>query len=71
MTVLGLLGFLALGFTVVGAIGGSVLGIVLGRYIGRKISKRVSAKGSTMTEWDIFVIRVKCLIKWVRISIKP
>lgn len=65
MTVLGVIGFLALGFTFLGAIGGGALGIILGRYLGRKISKKIATKGINLTEFDIFVIRVQCLIKWV------
>ncbi|CAD8068534.1 unnamed protein product [Paramecium sonneborni] len=64
MTVLGMIGFLALGFTFLGAIGGGAIGIILGRYLGRKISKRIATKGINVTEFDIFVIRVKCLLKW-------
>ncbi|CAD8089429.1 unnamed protein product [Paramecium sonneborni] len=64
MTVLGVIGFLALGFTFLGAIGGGAIGIILGRYLGRKISKKIATKGINLTEFDIFVIRVKCLLKW-------
>ncbi|CAD8148626.1 unnamed protein product [Paramecium octaurelia] len=64
MTVFGVIGFLALGFTFLGAIGGGAIGIILGRYLGRKISKKIATKGINLTEFDIFVIRVKCLLKW-------
>ncbi|CAD8163996.1 unnamed protein product [Paramecium pentaurelia] len=64
MTVLGVIGFLALGFTFLGAIGGGAIGIILGRYLGRKISKKIATKGINLTEFDIFIIRVKCLLKW-------
>ena len=37
MGVLGIIGFLALSFTIVGGIAGGVLGLVLGRYAGKKI----------------------------------
>ncbi|CAD8058991.1 unnamed protein product [Paramecium primaurelia] len=64
MAVLGVIGFLALGFTFLGAIGGGAIGIILGRYLGRKISKKIATKGINLTEFDIFVIRVKCLLRW-------
>jgi membrane protein YqaA with SNARE-associated domain len=41
MAVLGVVGFLAFSFTIVGGIAGGVLGIMLGRYAGRKISRRI------------------------------
>lgn len=68
MTVLGVIGFLALGFTFLGAIGGGAIGIILGRYLGRKISKKIATKGINLTEFDIFIIRVKCLVKWVNFN---
>lgn len=65
MTVFGVIGFLVLGFTAVGALGGGAVGVILGRYFGSKIQKKIATKGINLTEFDIFVIRVKCLIKWV------
>lgn len=39
MTILGLLGFVALGFTVIGFIAGGALGLIVGRYAGRRLKK--------------------------------
>lgn len=66
MSILGLLGFLALGFTIIGGIGGGILGLALGRYLGRKLSKSITTKGVTITEFEVFVLRMKCIIKWVK-----
>lgn len=65
MGVLGVIGFLALGFTFLGAIGGGAIGMLLGRYLGKKISKKIATKKINLTEFDILVIRVECLLKWV------
>lgn len=65
MSVLGVIGFLALGFTFLGAIGGGAIGMLLGRYLGKKISKKIATKKINLTEFDIFEIRVECLLKWV------
>lgn len=65
MTLLGLVGFLVLGFTILGGIGGGVLGIVLGRIVGKKIHKKNQLTDIQMTYFDILIIRVSCLLKWV------
>lgn len=36
---MGMLGFLALGFTIMGMIAGGVLGVMLGRYAGKRVKK--------------------------------
>lgn len=64
MTLLGFLGFVAVGFTIFGAIGGGALGIILGRYGGRKISKKIQKSG-ILNEFDIFKVRMQCVMKWV------
>lgn len=39
MAFMGIVGFLALGFTIMGMIAGGVLGVMLGRYAGRRMKK--------------------------------
>ncbi len=36
---LGFIGFIALGFTVIGVIAGGVLGVIMGRYAGKRIKR--------------------------------
>lgn len=43
MAFLGMVGFLALGFTIMGMIAGGVLGVMLGRYAGRRMKKTFNA----------------------------
>jgi len=39
MAMLGFIGFIALGFTVIGVIAGGVLGVIMGRYAGKRIKR--------------------------------
>lgn len=39
MAILGMIGFLALGFTIMGMIAGGLFGVMLGRYAGKRIKK--------------------------------
>lgn len=63
MTILGMLGFVVLGFTIFGLIAGGALGIVIGRYAGRRLRKQYQNK-KVLVEYDVYEIRVRCYIKW-------
>jgi membrane associated rhomboid family serine protease len=67
MTTLGVLGFVGLGLNIFGAVGGICIGCFLGRYFGKKISKRLYSKNGNLKEYDIFLIRLQCVLKWVDI----
>lgn len=42
---MGVIGFVALGFTIFGLLAGGVLGIMLGRYAGRRLRKQYQLSG--------------------------
>lgn len=63
MAILGVLGFVALGFTIVGMVVGGVLGILLGRYAGKRIKKKLE-QTNNLLEFDVYEIRIRCFIKW-------
>lgn len=63
MAFMGIVGFLALGFTIMGMIAGGVLGVMLGRYAGRRM-KKTFASQKVLLEFDIYSIRLRCFIKW-------
>lgn len=60
---MGMLGFLALGFTIMGMIAGGVLGVMLGRYAGKRVKKTFN-QSNGLLEFDIYEIRARCFIKW-------
>lgn len=60
---MGIVGFLALGFTIMGMIAGGVLGVMLGRYAGRRMKKTFTSQ-KVLLEFDIYSIRLRCFIKW-------
>lgn len=62
MTTLGFIGFVGSGFNVFGAIGGVCAGIFMGRYAGQKISKKFIKKKGKLREFDIFTLRLRCVI---------
>lgn len=62
MTVLSVIGFLALSFTIVGGIAGGVLGLTLGKYAGRKLKKKMKKKGPVSQE-ELFRTKLECLLK--------
>lgn len=69
---MGFVGFVGLGFNVFGAIGGVCAGFFLGRYAGNKyeinvsrISKKMFKSSGKLKEFDIFIVRLRCVIKWV------
>lgn len=41
---LGFIGFVALGFTVIGVFLGGILGVVMGRYAGKRIKRSVNKR---------------------------
>jgi hypothetical protein len=61
---IGFLGFVSSGFNVIGGIGGAFAGVLLGRYAGKKISKSLYQKAGTLNEFDIYLIRIRCVTKW-------
>ncbi|CAD8114368.1 unnamed protein product [Paramecium primaurelia] len=63
MAFMGIVGFLALGFTIMGMIAGGVLGVMLGRYAGRRMKKTFTSQ-KVLLEFDIYSIRLRCYIKW-------
>ena len=67
-TSLAFLGFVGLGFNVFGGIGGGAAGIFLGRYAGAKISKKMSKTKGVLEEFHVFMIRMRCVLKWVLFS---
>jgi hypothetical protein len=67
MTVLGVVGFLAFSFTIVGGICGGVIGIGLGRYAGKKIKRRVKHK-KPLTGEEMYKIKLQVMVKWGEIS---
>lgn len=62
MTVLSVIGFLALSFTIIGGIAGGVLGLGLGRYAGRKLKKKIKNKGP-LTQEELYITKLECLLK--------
>lgn len=67
MAVLGILGFFAFSFSLVGGIAGGVLGVVLGRYAGKKIVRKMKKKVA-LTEFELFTTKIECLLKWMDIE---
>lgn len=64
---LGFIGFIALGFTVFGVIAGGVLGVIMGRYAGKRIKRQLKRKRNKLVELDIFEIKLRCYLKWVKV----
>lgn len=64
MTCLGFVGFVAVGFTVIGLVGGGCLGICLGRYTGKKITKKISKKNGLFTHFETYFIRILASLSW-------
>ena len=62
MTCLGFVGFVAVGFTIFGLIGGGCLGICIGRYTGYKITKKISKKTGSFSHFEIYFIRILAAI---------
>ena len=69
MAVLGVVGFFAFSFTIIGGIAGGVLGIILGRYAGKKIVRKAKSK-TMLTEFELFTTKLECLMKWVKLERK-
>lgn len=69
MAVLGVIGFFAFSFTIVGGIAGGVLGIILGRYAGKKIVRKAKNK-TLLTEFELFTTKLECLLKWMKLEKK-
>jgi len=69
MAVLGVVGFFAFSFTIIGGIAGGVLGIILGRYAGKKIVRKAKDKTS-LTEFELFTTKLECLLKWMKLEKK-
>jgi len=69
MTVLSVIGFLALSFTIIGGIAGGVLGLTIGRYAGKKLKKRIKNKGP-ITQEALYSTKLDCLIKFAKLN-KP
>ncbi len=67
MTLLSVIGFLALSFTIIGGIAGGVLGLTIGRYAGKKLKKRIKKKGP-ITQEALFITKLDCLIKFAKLN---
>lgn len=65
MIILGLICFLGTGFNVFGFLGGVFVGFFVGRYAGQKISKRIIKKHGELNQFDVFTVRLKCVMIWV------
>jgi hypothetical protein len=67
VTAFGFVGFVGLGFNIFGAAGGGAAGFFLGRYAGQKINKKIYKKNGQLKEFDIYVVRIRCVLRWVLI----
>ena len=58
MQVLGLVGFVALGLSLVGIIAGGIIGGILGGYAGKKIKRKIKRKNN-LKKIDLLMIKIK------------
>ena len=61
MQVLGLVGFVALGLSLVGIIAGGIIGGILGGYAGKKIKRKIKRKNN-LKKIDLLMISVTCYV---------
>lgn len=69
VTAFGFIGFVGLGFNVFGAAGGGAAGFFLGRYAGQKVTKKIYKKHGNLKEYDLFILRLRCVLRWVTVII--
>lgn len=65
---LGFVGFVALGFTVIGIIAGGVIGGVIGGYAGKRIKKKIK-RNKNLTHFDLFMLSNSCFLKYLELEI--
>jgi hypothetical protein len=70
MACLGFVGFVAVGFTIVGLVGGGCVGICIGRYTGHKITKKYTKKNGMFCHFQIYNIRVLAALQWANVQLE-
>ena len=68
MTAFGLIGFVALGFSIFGALAGVIVGVVVGRYMGKQV-KNNKQKNCSISNFEILEAKVECLLNWAKNSV--
>ena len=43
-------------------------GVIVGRFAGKYIKRTIKRKQNKLIELDIFEIKLRCLIKWVKVQ---